>query len=188
MPGRKRALELLNLQHGKKVLLVGIGTGANLPLLPDGVDTTGIDLSPDMLALARLKLNRCRAAVKLIQGDAQSLPVDEASFDAAILNLILSVIPDGNACLRSALLALKPNGRMVIFDKFLPEGRSISPLRKFISLFSTLLGTDINRRLSDLMTDCPCEIIRDKASIGGGLYRVVLLGKTGPARREGKDS
>ena len=174
-PGRKRALELLDLQPGEKVLLVGIGTGADLPFLPAGVDATGIDLSPDMLAKARRKLDRCPATVKLIQGDAQSLLVDEASFDAVILNLIVSVIPDGNACLISAMHALKPGGRAVIFDKFLPEGKSPNSLRMFFNIFSTMLGTDINRRLSDLMKDCPCEIIQEEPSIAGGMYRIVLL-------------
>jgi phosphatidylethanolamine/phosphatidyl-N-methylethanolamine N-methyltransferase len=175
IPGRKRALTLLNLQPGEKVLILGVGTGADFPYLPAGVDATGVDLSPDMLAKARLKLDRSPASVTLIEGDAQTLLVDEASFDAVILNLILSVIPDGNACLHSALRALKPGGRAVIFDKFLPEGESPNPLRKFFNIFSTLLGTDINRCLSDLMKDCPCEIIQDEPSIGGGMYRVVLL-------------
>ena len=178
MPGRKRALELLDLQRGEKVLLLGVGTGADLPFLPAGVDATGIDLSPEMLAQARLKLDRCPAAVELIQGDAQTPLVDKASFDAVILNLILSVIPDGNACLRSALRALKPDGRAVIFDKFLPEGKAASPIRKFLNLFSTIFGTDINRRLGDLMKACPCEIIHDEPSIADGMYRVILLRKT----------
>jgi phosphatidylethanolamine/phosphatidyl-N-methylethanolamine N-methyltransferase len=175
--GRQRAMQLLDLKRGEKVLIVGVGTGADLPLLSAGVDATGIDYSPDMLAKARLKLDRCAATVKLIEGDAQTLLVNEASFDAVILNLILSVIPDGNACLRSALRALKPDGRVVIFDKFLPEGKLVSPARKFINLFSSLLGTDINRRLSDLMKDCPCEITHEESSILGGMYRVVVLKK-----------
>ena len=99
MPGRKRALELLDLQSGEKVLLVGVGTGADLPYLPVGVDATGIDISTEMLTKASLKLDLCPATIKSIQGDAQALLVEEASFDAVILNLILSVIPDGNACL-----------------------------------------------------------------------------------------
>lgn len=175
MPGRKRAIELLDLKSGEKVLIVGIGTGADLPLLPAGVEVTGIDLSPEMLAKARLKLDRCLAPVCLIEGDAQILLVEPDSFDAVILNLILSVIPDGNRCLKSALQALKRNGRAVIFDKFLPEGRLVSPIRKFINYFSTLLGTDINRRLSDILKDCPCRITCDEASILGGMYRVILL-------------
>ncbi len=179
MPGRKRAMDLLNLQPGERVLLVGVGTGADLPLLPSGVDATGIDLSPDMLAQARLKLDRCAATVKLIRGDAQTLRVDESAFDAVILNLILSFIPDGNAGLESALRALRsgPGGRAVIFDKFLPEGKNPSLVRKFVNLFSTLLGTDINRRLSDMLKDCPCEITRNEPSIAGGMYRVVTLKK-----------
>jgi hypothetical protein len=40
MPGRRRALELLDLQRGEKVLLVGVGTGTDLPFLPAGVDAT----------------------------------------------------------------------------------------------------------------------------------------------------
>ena len=117
------------------------------------------------------------APVKLIQGDAQTLLVDEASFDTAILNLILSVIPDGNTCLVSTLRALQPGGRAVIFDKFLPEGKNPSLVRKFVNLFSTLFGTDINRRLSDLMKSCPCEVTHDEPSIAGGMYRVVMLKK-----------
>ena len=176
-PGRKRALELLALQSGEKVLIAGIGTGADLPYLLAGVDVTGIDLSPEMLAKARLKIDRCLASVHLIQGDAQNLLVEAESFDAVILNLILSVVPDGRACLQSALCALKPGGRLVIFDKFLPERRKLSPARKFLNLFSTFLGTDINRRLGDLMWGCPCLITHNEPSIGGSMYRVIMLTK-----------
>src|SRR5512143_3981638 len=96
-PGRRRAIQLLDLKPGEQVLIPGVGTGADLPLLTAGVEATGIDLTPEMLAKARLKLDQCPASVKLIEGDAQALLVNEGGFDAAILNLILSVIPDGNA-------------------------------------------------------------------------------------------
>ena len=177
--GRKRALELLDLQPGEKVLLVGIGTGADIPFLPAGVNATGIDLSPDMLAKARTKLDRCSATVKFIQGDAQSLLVEEDSFDAVVFNLILSVIPDGHACLHENLRALKPGGRAVIFDKFLPEGTSASPIRKFFNFFSTLLGTDINRRLSDILRGYSCGVAHDEPGILGGMYRIILLKQAG---------
>ncbi len=176
-PGRQRALQLLDLKSGERVLIPGVGTGADLPLLPAGVEVTGIDLTPEMLAKARLKLDRCPASVKLIEGDAQKLLVEPDSFDAVILNLILSVIPDGNACLRSALRALKPNGRVVIFDKFLPDGESVSFGRRFMNFFSTRFGTDINRRFCDLMKDCPCAVTHDEPSILAGMYRVILLKK-----------
>jgi len=39
------------------------------------------------------------------------------------------------------------------------------------------IGTDINRRLSDLMMDCPCGVTHDEPSIAGGMYRVILLNR-----------
>lgn len=74
----------------------------------------------------------------------------------------------------------------MIFDKFLPEGKHVSLSRQFINLFSTLLGTDINRRLSDMMADCPCEIIQDEPGIANGLYRVILLRKCENAVKQEK--
>lgn len=183
LPGRKRALEVLALQPGERVLIVGVGTGEDLLLLPAGVTVAGIDLSPEMLRKAQGKLRSCAASVELIRGDAQAPLVEADSCDAAILNLILSVIPDGRACLRAALNALKPGGRIVIFDKFLADGTSASPARRFINVFSVLLGTDINRRLGDMLEGLPCEAISNEPSIAGGLYRVILLckRKTEPA-------
>jgi len=75
-------------------------------------------------------LMRIHATIKLIQGDAQTSLVEEASCDDVILNPILLFIPDGNAYLQSALRALRPNRRAVIFDTFLPEGKATSPLKK----------------------------------------------------------
>ena len=176
-PGRKRALALLSLQPGENVLIVGVGTGADLPCLPAGVTVTGIDLSPDMLAKARSKLASCRATVELLQGDAQELFVPENSFDVALLNLILSVVPDGRACLHSALRAVKPGGRLIIFDKFQAENEKVTPMRRFMNFFSTRLGTDINRRFSDMLAGTSCKIVHDEPSLLGGMYRVILLRK-----------
>lgn len=176
-PGRQRALEVLAPQPGESVLIVGVGTGADFPFLPVGVDATGIDISPEMLAKAREKLPVCRAAVKLIQGDAQTLLVPEASCDAAILNLILSVVPDGHACLESALRAVKPGGRLVIFDKFQPDDEKVTPFRRIMNFFSTLFGTDITRRFGKMRQGLPCKMLSDEPSLFGGMYRVILLQK-----------
>lgn len=70
--------------------------------------------SPDNISVIVVK----RSVNKL---HAQQPLVEKGSCDAVLVNLILSVIPDGAACLRSALRSLKPDGRAVVFDKFLPE-------------------------------------------------------------------
>ena len=175
MPGRKRALEMLALQPGERVLLVGVGTGADIPLLPEGVMVTGVDISPEMLAKARQKLPLPGRNVDLLQGDAQQLLVEEAGFDAVIFNLILSVIPDGAACLRENLRALKPGGRAVVFDKFLPDAGRLTIGRRLLNLGSTLFGTDITRRFGDLAEGTAVRVVCDEPSLLHGAYRVIFL-------------
>ena len=175
LPGRKRAIAIADLKPGEKVLLVGMGTGADLPLLPAGVTVTGIDLSADMLAKAEQKLPLPGVEITLLQGDAQTLLVTEEHFDVVFFNLILSVIPDPRACLRENLRALKPGGRMVVFDKFLAGNGKLSLLRRIINTFSTLFGTDITRRFEDLSAGCALKLVRDEPSLLKGMYRVKLL-------------
>jgi phosphatidylethanolamine/phosphatidyl-N-methylethanolamine N-methyltransferase len=179
LPGRTRALDLLNLQPGERVLLVGIGTGADLPLLPPGVSATGVDLSPQMLAKAQRRLPLPGREVTLLQGDARQLLVEPASYDAVIFNLILSVIPDPADCLRENLNALKPGGRAVVFDKFLPDAGRLTFGRRSLNLGSTLFGTDITRRFGDLAAGAGIQVVQDEPSLLNGVYRVIMLGKAG---------
>jgi ubiquinone/menaquinone biosynthesis C-methylase UbiE len=175
LPGRKRAMTLLNLQPGERVLLVGCGTGADLPLLPQGVRAVGVDLSSDMLAKAHQKLPLPGLEVTLLRGDAQQLLVEPAAFDAVIFNLILSVIPDGVGCLRENLRALKPDGRAVVFDKFLPDDGQLTLGRRLLNLGSTLFGTDITRRFGDLADGAGIRVEQDEPSLLHGAYRVKLF-------------
>jgi SAM-dependent methyltransferase len=188
---RKRSIGVLDLRRGERVLILGVGTGADLPLLPEGVQALGIDLSPEMLAQARKKLPLPGREIELREGDAQSQQVDPGSFDAAILHLILSVAPDGSACFREAMRALRPGGRAVIFDKFMPETGRLSIGRRLLNLLTTLIGTDITRRLSDLTPaslapqgqargqadGTAVRILRDETALLGGMYRIILLEK-----------
>lgn len=176
-PERRRAVEALKLQPGERVLLVGVGTGADLPLLPEGVTAVGVDFSPDMLKRAQAKLPLAGRAITLIRGDAQKQVVAEGRFDAVILHLILSVIPDGAACWRESLRALKPGGRAVIFDKFLPEAGALTPGRRLLNLLTTLFGTDINRRFGDLAVGANFTVLRNAPSLAGGAYRILEVRK-----------
>jgi ubiquinone/menaquinone biosynthesis C-methylase UbiE len=179
MPGRRRAMQALNLKPGERVLVAGVGTGEDLLLIPREVCATGIDLSPHMLLRAQGKITSLFARIPLVLGDAQRLPVPNDSFDAAILNLILSVVPDGRLCMQEALRALRPGGKMVIFDKFMSETNP-SLLRKLANFFSTRIGTDINRRFIDMLPESGFRTLLDEPSLAGGMYRVIMIRKDLP--------
>ncbi|HEX2907363.1 MAG TPA: methyltransferase domain-containing protein [Phototrophicaceae bacterium] len=174
--GRRRALELLALQPGEKLLIPGIGTGLDIPLLPPNVTVIGGDFSPEMLAKARQKVGE--RAVTLVELDAQNLDFPDASFDAVMFNLILSVVPDGKKALQEGWRVLRPGGRAVIFDKFLPETSTITPMRQLAGRIIRAFGTDPNRRLSEMIADLPgLRVACDEPSLLGGQYRVIRLDK-----------
>jgi phosphatidylethanolamine/phosphatidyl-N-methylethanolamine N-methyltransferase len=173
---RQHAIELLHLQPGERVLLSGVGTGLDVPHLPVDVKAVGIDISAEMLHKAQGKVSGRN--VSLQEMNAQALEFSDGSFDVVILNLILSVVPDGAAAFREAWRVLHPGGRAVIFDKFAPEEGSISALRRGVGKIIALFGTDPNRRLSELVGNPPdLNIERDEPSLLRGQYRIVLLSK-----------
>lgn len=176
-PGRVLAMSMLALAPGERVLVVGVGTGLDLPLLPPGVHAVGLDQSEPMMARARRRLPLPGREVELVHGDAHALPMPDASFDAVVLNLILSVLPDPRRCLAEALRVARPGGRLVVFDKFLADDQRPSLGRRLANLATRRLGTDLNRRLSDILRDQPCAIVREEPGALGGFYRVVLLAR-----------
>ena len=175
---RRRALELLDLRPGERVVLPGVGTGLDLPLLPRGLSAAGVDISPQMLARARARLPVPGRDIELVQADAvQFLQEHAAAFDAAVLHLVLSVVPDGRACLHAAVAALRPGGRAVVFDKFAPEGR-VRAARRVVNVVASRLGTDVTRRFEPMLAGCPARVVHDEPALGG-LYRIILLERTG---------
>jgi len=173
--GRRQALAKLDLQSGENVLFVGVGTGADLPDIPAEIDVTGVDLSPDMLKKAEEKRPLSPAEITLIQADATQMPLDDDSFETAVLNLILAVVPDPVACWQETLRIVKPGGRIVIFDKFVPEDGNINSFRRLLNQIAMLMGTDITRKLSDIVDETEVTIINDEPSMFGGQYRVIVV-------------
>ena len=179
-PGRQAAVAELALQPGQAVLLVGVGTGQDLALLPPGVHALGVDLSASMLAHARRSASASAAVVDLQQCDAAKLAVQTGSFDAAILNLVLSVVPDPVAVMQETSRAVRPGGRVVVFDKFVPDRGSPSLGRKALNVVTGIFGTQINRRLADSTAGSPFEVVSNRPSI---LRRSVPSGPPAPQRR-----
>jgi ubiquinone/menaquinone biosynthesis C-methylase UbiE len=112
--GRTRQV-LCGRAHGR-VLEVAVGTGRNLEHYPPGVEVTGVDLSPDMLARARRRAAKLERAVTLVEGDAQHLEFADARFDTVMCALSLCTIPDQRAALAEMHRVLKPGGTLLLVD------------------------------------------------------------------------
>ncbi|HOG15762.1 MAG TPA: class I SAM-dependent methyltransferase [Syntrophales bacterium] len=151
--------ELLAAVHGR-VLEVGIGTGKNLPYYPRGVDLTGIDISPRMLARAERRAAALGIPCRLSVMDAERMTFPDATFDAAVATFVFCSVPDPIAGLKEVRRVLKPGGEAF----FLEHVRSPNPLLgKLMDLFNPLvhaaIGPNINRRTVENIAVAGFEIV-----------------------------
>ncbi|MGR3764320.1 class I SAM-dependent methyltransferase [Rossellomorea sp. NS-SX7] len=174
LESRKQVFKDVNLT-GKKVLFAGVGTGADLELIDHrDVAITAIDYSPDMLEKARNKFTHPN--IEFIEMDAQRMGFQDDSFDIVFASLILSVVPDANQCLKEMERVLKPDGELVIFDKFAGE-KKLS--QKLVRPIVKMLGTDIGLVFEDIHRPYKETLIM-KEDIGlmmNGMYRKIVLKK-----------
>lgn len=100
------------------LLDVGTGTGRMLELLaPQAGRALGIDQSPQMLGIARERLER--AAIRntqLRQGDIFALPAERNGYDLVVLHQVLHYLDDPSRALREATRTLRPGGRLLVVD------------------------------------------------------------------------
>ncbi len=104
------------------ILDIGCGTGTQALALSRGATVTGVDADSEILARARSKA----PGVTFIEGTAQALPFDDATFDCAVTTLVLHHLgPDTKRdALREAARVVRPGGQLVIAD----WGRPRDPL------------------------------------------------------------
>lgn len=173
---RQSLFKGLSLNKGEKILFVGVGTGLELELVKNAeVNVTAIDLSPDMLNKAKKKYKQYN--INFIEMDAQNLKFDENEFDLVVGSLVLSVVPDAHRCFEEMIRVLKPNGKIVIFDKFAPKNSHLPLVKRFLRPLISALGTDIGVRFEKLVTPHlrHFKIINDELAMFNGMYRKIVI-------------
>ena len=102
----------------RSLLDLGTGTGRMLEMFGADIERgLGLDLSLDMLLIARDRLER--AGLKncsVRQGDLYDLPLGNDSFDVVILHQVLHFLDDGGRAIREAARVLRPGGRLLVVD------------------------------------------------------------------------
>jgi ubiquinone/menaquinone biosynthesis C-methylase UbiE len=107
----------------RSLLDLGTGTGRMLELFGPEIERgLGLDLSLDMLLLARDRLERAGLRnCSVRQGDIYDLPLANDSFDVVILHQVLHFLEDGGRAIREAARVLRPGGRLLVVDFALHE-------------------------------------------------------------------
>jgi ubiquinone/menaquinone biosynthesis C-methylase UbiE len=171
---RKRSLSALSHFPPRDVLLLGVGTGLDLPHLPDQHRYVGLDLTAAMLLRARPRAANLQFIP--LRGDVQRLPFGDASFDVAVLHLILAVVPAPTLCLAEAVRVLKPGGTLLVFDKFLRRGESgwkrlLNPLTRHVATRLDVVFEDVLEAVGGV------RVTANDAALASGWFRLIRLEK-----------
>lgn len=150
LPYRERAIAAAE----GRVLEIGIGSGLNLPLYGTQVsEVLGIEPAPRLLGMAQHAASRAHIPTKLVQGSAESIPLDDSSVDTVVTTWTLCTIPEVLAALRELRRVLKPEGQLLFVEHGQsPEARvrkwqdRLTPAWKYIGG-----GCHLNRPISDLI-------------------------------------
>jgi arsenite methyltransferase len=116
---RRLVYEALGAAPGERILDVGCGPGFYVSELldqvgPDG-SVVGVDPSPQMLAVAAHR-SEGRPNVAFHEASATSLPVEDGGFDRVLCVQVLEYVQKVEAALREIHRALRPGGRVVLWD------------------------------------------------------------------------
>ena len=173
-----------------RVLDVGIGTGISLEHYPDDVSVDGVDLSPGMLARARLRADALGLEVRLHEMDAQHLEFGDDAFDSVAFNLCLCTIPDPEAAVREGIRVARPGAPMVFLEHVRSHIRPVALLQDLVTPITAAAAADyFNRRTADTIRRAGAQALTIKP-FALGFFNLIIAeapAELSPPQTPGQD-
>lgn len=118
-PGRREMLAVVATLAPRSVLEVGVGTGLTMARYPKDAAFTGLDVSQEMLDIARTRADAMpERSIALHQMDAERMTFADASFDCVTLPYVLSVTPNPERLVAEMRRVCRPGGTILIVNHF----------------------------------------------------------------------
>ena len=149
---RDRRTRLLTSARGR-VVEIGAGTGANLPLYGTAVES--LTLTEPEAPMARRLEARLRAAARpatIVTAPAEALPLPDASFDTAVSTLVLCTVHDPERALRELWRVLTPGGRLLFIEHVRSDRASLARWQDRLNGLNRIVAHGCNCNRSTLDT------------------------------------
>ena len=155
------------------VLEIAFGTARNLEHYPAGARLTGIELSPEMYAIAKRRQTELGREADLRLGDAQQLEFDDESFDTVVSTLSMCEIPDYGQAIHEAHRVLRPGGRFLLLEHVRSPSLPVRLGQRLLDpLFVRFQGDHLLREPLGPLADAGFDVERLERSKWGIVERV----------------
>lgn len=179
-PGRKLILKTLGCRPSDNILEVGVGTGLSLPLYPKDVKVTGIDISAEMLAKARKRVDEegLSQVDHVLEMDAENLRFLDNYFDKVVAMYVVSVVADPTRMVSEMRRVCKPGGEIFIVNHFRSRNAVIRAAEGLISPLAKLVGFHPDLALDDLLKKTHLDVISITSANLFGYWKVLRCRST----------
>jgi SAM-dependent methyltransferase/DNA-binding transcriptional ArsR family regulator len=164
--------DLIRDQPLGRLLDIGTGTGRMIELFADSAEhSTALDRSPEMLRLARAKLqHHATEQVDLVQADFYALPLIDQGFDTILLHQVLHYAQNPQGVIDEAGRVAAPGARIAIVD-FAPH--ALEELRERDAHARLGFGDD---QIATMLAGAGIDLIETRSLSGGALTVKIWLG------------
>ena len=182
-PGRKEAVRVANDRPGQRILEVGVGTGLSLPYFRADSEVTGIDVSEEMLAKARRRVEKEKLAH--VRGlhvmDAEHLDFEDNSFDAVLALYVASVVPVPARFAAEMRRVCIPGGTIVLVNHFTSDKWVLRWMERRLAHLARHIGFHADFPLETFLRDSKLAVREIRPSNLFGYWRLLRCTNEKPA-------
>jgi ubiquinone/menaquinone biosynthesis C-methylase UbiE len=170
--GVKRLRRRVLSEASGKVLEVAVGTGKNFRYYRD-CQIIGVDLSSEMLKVARNRAAKLSMRVSFLVADAEALPFADKSFDAVVSSLSTCTFPNPVAALEDMARVCRTSGKILLLEHGRSDREWLGRWQdRHADQFAKPLGCHWNREPLELTKSAGLKIIRSHRSFFGVFHRI----------------
>ncbi len=171
--GVRRLRRRLLRQASGKVLEVAVGTGKNLQYYPRGCRIIGIDVSREMLNVARERAAKLSMEVSPLLADAEALPFSDKSFETIVSSLSTCTFPNPVNALREMARVCKPAGRILLVEHGRSNREWLARWQdRHADQFAKPLGCHWNREPLELARKAGLKVVERQRCFFGIFHRI----------------